>query len=48
MNKLLTPDQVAELLGVEKSTIYNWTHTKFIPHIKVGRLLRLRKADLLK
>ncbi|HUV31684.1 MAG TPA: helix-turn-helix domain-containing protein [Acidobacteriota bacterium] len=43
MNKLLTPDEVAELLGVEKSTIYQWTHQGFIPHVKLGRLIRFRR-----
>ena len=26
MNKLLTPAEVAELLAVRESTIYQWTH----------------------
>jgi len=40
MNKLLKPDEVAEFLGVQKSTIYQWTHKGFIPYVKLGRLVR--------
>jgi len=46
MNRLLTPEQIAELLGVKQSTIYQWTHQGFIPHVKVGRLVRFREADI--
>jgi len=38
----------AELLGVEKSTIYQWTHQGFIPHVKLGKLVRFREADVMK
>ena len=42
MDKLLKPHEVAELLGVEKSTIYQWTHQGFIPHVKLRNLVRFR------
>jgi excisionase family DNA binding protein len=47
MDKMLTPEEVAQLLGVKKSTIYSWTHEGFIPFSKVGRLLRFQKEDVL-
>ncbi|MFH1892358.1 MAG: helix-turn-helix domain-containing protein [Candidatus Zixiibacteriota bacterium] len=40
MQKLLTPDEVAEYLGVKKSTIYQCTHQEYIQHIKIGRFRR--------
>ena len=40
IQKLLTPDEVAELLSVKKSTIYQWTHEGFIPHVKLGQKVR--------
>ncbi len=46
MDKLLTIDQMAEILGVQKSTLYQWTHTGFIPHIKLGRFVRFRESDV--
>ena len=46
MNKLLTPDEVADLLKVKKSTIYSWTHLEYIPHIKLGNRLRFKEADI--
>lgn len=48
MQKLMTPDEIAEMLSVKKSTIYNWTHIGFIPHVKIGRHVRFREADILK
>jgi len=48
MNKLLTTEEIAELLGVRESTIYQWTQQGFIPHVKLGRLVRFREADITK
>ncbi len=48
MNKLLTPDEVAELLSVRKSTIYQWTHQGFIPHVKLGKFVRFKESDVSK
>ncbi len=46
MDKLLTIDELAEVLSVKKSTIYQWVHLGLIPHIKMGRLLRFKKEDI--
>jgi excisionase family DNA binding protein len=56
MKKLLTPDDVCELLTIEKSTLYAWTSKKRIPYRKLGgirfdedeilRWLKLRKSGL--
>ena len=43
MNRLLTPAEIADLLGVKTSTVYQWTHQGFIPHVKLGRLVRFRE-----
>lgn len=40
MKSLLTTDQLAQHLNIKESTIYNWTHIGYIPHIKLGRLVR--------
>jgi excisionase family DNA binding protein len=48
MDKLLTPQEIADCLGVRPSTIYQWTHQGFIPHVKVGRLLRFRENQVLR
>lgn len=44
--RLLTVDEVADRLQVPKSTIYFWTHTSYIPHLKIGRFVRFRLSDL--
>ena len=33
---LLTAGQLAEMLSVEKSTIYEWARMGYIPHIRLG------------
>ncbi len=48
MDKLLTIDELAEVLTVKKSTIYQWVHLGLIPHIKVGRLLRFKERNIQK
>ena len=45
-DRLLTPQEIAKYLGVKPSTIYQWTHQKFIPHFKLGGLLRFAKTKV--
>lgn len=45
--QLLNPKETSEFLGIQKNTLYEWVLQKKIPHVKVGRLLRFRKADLI-
>ena len=40
MNKLITVKELAAILGVEISTIYDWTYRRRIEYVKVGKLLR--------
>jgi excisionase family DNA binding protein len=44
---LMTPEEVAQLLQIQLCTVYQWTHKKFIPHVKLGRTVRFRRAVLL-
>ncbi len=51
MEKLLKAEEVAEMLSVELSTIYNWSHkgkrgVSKIPFLKVGACLRFRQSDI--
>jgi len=48
MGKILTIDELAKILSVKKSTIYQWVHFRLIPYIKVGRLVRFREKDIQK
>jgi len=48
MDKLLTVDDVAKVLSVKKSTIYQWVHMRLIPYIKVGRFVRFKEKDIQK
>ena len=47
MEKLLKPEELTELLGIELSTLYSWTHRKRIPYVKAGKLVRFRESDVL-
>ncbi len=46
MEKLLNIDQVSELLGLSKKTIYAYTSARKLKHVKIGALLRWRESDL--
>ncbi len=46
--KLLNAQEIADLLGVKKSTIYQWTHQGFIPYVKVGKLVRFKPDVVMK
>lgn len=44
MVRLLTVAEIADYLQVKPSTIYQWTHEKYIPHVKIGNQVRFRVA----
>ena len=46
MEKLLTVEQLSEILQVSRRTIYDWTHTGFIPHYKFPRGVRFKWAEI--
>jgi excisionase family DNA binding protein len=45
---LMTPEEVAEYLGVSKETLNVWRCTKRynLPYVKTGRLVRYRPEDV--
>ncbi len=46
MNQLLTVRQAATLLACSEAAIRKWLYQRRLPVVKVGRLTRLRKADV--
>lgn len=46
MDELLTAQQVADRLQLKLSTIRNWTHIRYIPHIKIRGTVRYRWAEI--
>jgi excisionase family DNA binding protein len=48
MERLLTPSEAAERLGVRVSTLYTWAYRRQVPFQKVGRALRFSPTALAK
>ena len=46
MERLLTIKDVCELLQVSRSTVYEWTHIRFIPHYKLPKGIRFRESEI--
>lgn len=46
MEKLLTIQQLSDLIQVSPKTIYQWTHIGFIPHYKLPKGLRFREGEI--
>ena len=42
--EFLTLSELCEWLKVKPATVYDWVHIGFIPHVKLGRLLRFERA----
>ena len=45
-DRLLTADDVAALLRLPVSTIYDLARTGRLPHLRIGRALRFSRCDL--
>ncbi|OAV65774.1 Helix-turn-helix domain protein [Bacteroidales bacterium Barb6] len=41
-----SPDQVAKILGVDKSTLWRWTKSKYLIPIEIGGKRRYRMSDI--
>jgi excisionase family DNA binding protein len=46
MDRIMTIPQVAEYLQISKSKLYWLVQTRQIPHIKIGRNVRVWESDL--
>ena len=44
--RYLTPDDVADMVGVSKNTLWRWEKEKYLIPIKVGRKSRYKLSDL--
>lgn len=46
-DRLLTPRQAAEKLGISRTTLYHWAYERRLPTVKLfGAALRFRESDL--
>ncbi len=45
-NDLMTREQVAQFLGVTKTTLSNWARLGYLPCIHIGRGVRYYRADV--
>ena len=46
--KLLKPEQVAEILGVTKTSVYRYAKQGLLPYHQFGRSVRFSEEDLAK
>ena len=44
--RLISVEEAAKYLGVQKSTIYSWAWRRKIPSVKMGRRLLFDREDL--
>lgn len=48
MDRLLTPEQVAIVLGIQPKTLARWRMRKIgVPFIRVGRTIRYNEKDVI-
>lgn len=46
MEKLLTVEQLSALIQVSRRTLYEWTHTGFIPYYKFPKGIRFKESNV--
>lgn len=42
----LTPDEVADMIGVSKNTLWRWDKEHYLTPVKVGRKSRYKRSDV--
>jgi excisionase family DNA binding protein len=42
----LTVVDVARLLQITRATVYGWIFRRILPHVKIGRFVRIKRSDL--
>jgi excisionase family DNA binding protein len=45
MEKIYTPEEIAERLKVQERTVYGWLRSGKLKGAKLGRLWRIRESD---
>ena len=46
MEKLLNVNQLADILGLKKITIYEWVRSNKIPFVKLGKRVLFQPSDI--
>ena len=46
MEKLLSVNQLSDILGLKKITIYEWVRDSKIPFVKLGKRVLFRPKDI--
>lgn len=46
MDSLMSPDEVCDVLKLTKSTLYRFARDGKIPCVRLGSLIRFRRADV--
>jgi len=46
VEKLLTVEQLSELIQIRRSTLYERTHSGFIPHYKFPKGIRFKETEI--
>ncbi|MCK4810250.1 MAG: helix-turn-helix domain-containing protein [Candidatus Omnitrophica bacterium] len=46
--RLMSVDELAQYLSLKRQTIYNWLHQKKISGIKIGKVWRFDKDEIVK
>jgi len=46
VESLVDIKRLAEILGVRPATIYGWVHDGYVPHYKLGALVRFSLEDV--
>jgi excisionase family DNA binding protein len=45
MKHFLTVREVADCLQVKRATVYGWIFRRILPHVKVGKFVRIDPSD---
>ncbi len=46
VEKLITVEELSQILQISRSTIYDWSSTGFVPHYKLPKGIRFKMSEI--
>jgi excisionase family DNA binding protein len=46
LERLITIQELSQIIAIKVPTIYRWVHEEYIPHLKINHLVRFKESEI--